>query len=60
MAFAETIINLGRIEKVTTSEFLTKFDLICKNKTLYDTLSRNSYALCDGLGCQRIIKEVIN
>jgi UDP-2,4-diacetamido-2,4,6-trideoxy-beta-L-altropyranose hydrolase len=60
MAAVNAIINLGLVEDLTENKLLSQFEQVCKNKSLYRLLSRNSYDLCDGLGCSRIIKEVMH
>lgn len=57
---ANAIINLGLIENLTSTELLYQFEKVCQNEDFYTQLSHDAYALCDGLGCGRIIKEIIN
>lgn len=57
---AGAIIDLGLMMNITKNQFVDIFNSLIKNVELYDSLSKNSKLLCDGLGCNRIIAEVIN
>ena len=60
MHLAGALLNLGLVENIKKINFLSHLEALCNDKSLYNSLSQNAYKLCDGLGCQRIIKEVIN
>lgn len=52
-------INLGEIDQLTEKGLISTISHIIENRTLFQSLVTNSRNLCDGLGCQRILREVI-
>ncbi len=60
LAAKNATINLGLISKLSINFFLEKFERLRTEQELYESLFQNSYKLCDGLGCKRIIQEVMS
>jgi len=60
LAEAGAILDLGLVADITKANFFEVFNSLISNIELYNSISKKSKTLCDGLGCQRIIKEVIN
>jgi UDP-2,4-diacetamido-2,4,6-trideoxy-beta-L-altropyranose hydrolase len=59
LADAEIVLDLGLVGEITKEKFMEVFNLLLNNMNLYNSLSIKSNSLCDGLGCNRIIKEVV-
>jgi UDP-2,4-diacetamido-2,4,6-trideoxy-beta-L-altropyranose hydrolase len=57
---AGAILNLELMTNITKDYFFEMFNSLIDNIELYNSISKKSNSLCDGLGCQRVIKEVIN
>ena len=60
LAEAGAILDLGLVADITKAHFFELFNSLINNIELYNSISKKSKTLCDGLGCQRIIEEVIN
>jgi UDP-2,4-diacetamido-2,4,6-trideoxy-beta-L-altropyranose hydrolase len=59
LELAQASVNLGRVESITAMMLVTTLAKIIDNPALFEQLSINSQALCDGLGCERILKRVV-
>jgi UDP-2,4-diacetamido-2,4,6-trideoxy-beta-L-altropyranose hydrolase len=55
---AGIILNLGVMADITQEKFHKKMDELLNSDSLYRSLSEKSYALCDGLGSQRVAIEI--
>jgi UDP-2,4-diacetamido-2,4,6-trideoxy-beta-L-altropyranose hydrolase len=59
LADAEVVLDLGLMADITQDKFMETFYLLIHDMNLYNSLSIKSKSLCDGLGCNRIMKEVV-
>ena len=59
LADADVILDLGLMTDITQEKFIETFYSLINDTNLYNSLSIKSMSLCDGLGCNRIMKEVL-
>jgi UDP-2,4-diacetamido-2,4,6-trideoxy-beta-L-altropyranose hydrolase len=59
LADAEVVLDLGLMADITQEKFMETFYSLLNDMNLYNLLSIKSKSLCDGLGCNRIMKEVV-
>ena len=59
LADAEIVLDLGLMTDITQEKFMETFYSLINDKNLYNSLSIKSKSLCDGLGCNRVMKEVV-
>lgn len=59
LADAEVVLDLGLMANITQEKFMEIFYSLINDINLYNSLSIKSKSICDGLGCIRIMKEVI-
>lgn len=59
LADAEVVLDLGLMAVITQEKFMETFHSLINDINLYNSLSIKSESLCDGLGCNRIMKEVV-
>jgi UDP-2,4-diacetamido-2,4,6-trideoxy-beta-L-altropyranose hydrolase len=56
---AGAVINLGTMVNLNKERFLEKFNELLYENDLYNSLSQKSHLLCDGLGAERVVSEVL-
>ena len=60
LADAEVVLSLGLMADITLEKFMETFYSLINDMNLYNSLSIKSKCLCDGLGCNRIMKIVVS
>jgi UDP-2,4-diacetamido-2,4,6-trideoxy-beta-L-altropyranose hydrolase len=59
LAEAEVVLDLGLMADITQEKFMETFYSLLNDMNLYNSLSIKSKSLCDGLGCNRIMNEIV-
>lgn len=57
---ANAAINLGEIDSIDIKAAASKIESIMKDSLRMGTLNKNAFAICDGLGVDRVVKEILH